>query len=60
MWWNSTTQIVTKLKKSDCEKTQKLKSWQKSKTEIVTKHKKQTVSKIKDLGCDKNQKHKLS
>ena len=32
--------MVTKLKNSNCDKTQKLKLWQNSKTQIVTKLKK--------------------
>ena len=41
---------ITKLKNSNCDKTQKLKLWQNSKTWIVTK--------LKKSNCDKNQKLK--
>ena len=37
LWPTSKTQIVTKPKNSNCDKTQKRKLWQKSKTLIVTK-----------------------
>ena len=53
MWWNSKTQIVMKLKNSNCDETQNLKVWWNSKTPIVTKlqlwqnSKTQNVSKIK-------------
>ena len=46
-WQNSKPQIVTKLKNSNCDKTQKLKLWQKPKTQIVIK--------IKSLNVNKNQ-----
>ena len=36
MWQNSKTQIVTKIKKINCDKTQKLKILPNSKTQIVT------------------------
>ena len=36
LWQNLKTQIVAKLKKSNCDKTQKLKLWSHSKTTIVT------------------------
>ena len=48
---NSKTQIVTKLKNSNCGKTQKLKFWQNSKIQIVTK--------LKNTNCNKTQKIKL-
>ena len=38
------TDIVTKLKNSNCDKTQKLKLWTNSKTQIVTK--------LKNQNCD--------
>ena len=53
MWQNSKKQIVTKIKNSNCDKTQKLKLWTNSKTQIVTKLKK------KETNCDKTQKLKL-
>ena len=36
MWQNSKNQIVTKLKSSNCGKTQTIKLWQNPKTQIVT------------------------
>ena len=40
---------MTKLKNSNCDKTQKLKFWQNSKTQIVTKLKKHFFNKIQKL-----------
>ena len=37
LWQNSKTQIVTKLKNSNCDKIQKILWWQNSNTQIVTK-----------------------
>ena len=48
MWWNWNTQVVTKLKNSNSDKTQELKMWR---TQIVTK--------LKNSKCDKTQKFKL-
>ena len=45
------TQFATKLKNSNCDKTQKFKLQQKSKTQIVTK--------LKNLNRDNTQKLKL-
>ena len=68
LWKDSTTQIVTKLKNSNCEKTknsncditQKLKVWQKK---IVTKQKisncDMILMKLKSTNYDKTQKLKL-
>ena len=64
------TQIVTELKNSNCDQTQKLKLWQNSKTETETKHKnfkwdktqklkKKVVTKLKTQKCDKTQTQKL-
>ena len=50
-WWNSKTQVVMKLKNSNCDETQKLKLWWNSKTHIVIK--------LNNSNCDKTQKHKL-
>ena len=53
----SKTQIVTKFKNSNCDKTQKLKWWQNSKTQIVTKLKNSNVTKLKlwqNSSCEKN------
>ena len=50
MWQNSGTTIVTKLKNSNCDKTQKLKLWQLQmgkKTQKVTKLKNSNVTKLK-------------
>ena len=47
LWQNSKTPIVTKIKKSNYDKTQKLELWQKSKTQIATK--------VKNSNCDKTQ-----
>ena len=48
MWQNSKIQIVTKLKTSNCDQTQKLKLGKtKSKTQIVTILKTQIVTKLK-------------
>ena len=70
LWQNSITEILTKLKNSNCDenfdKNQKLKLWQKSKTQIVTKlknlnfynSKTQIVTKLKKLNCDKTKKLK--
>ena len=44
---NQKNQIVTKLKKSNCDKTQNLKLWQNLKTQILTKLK---------TPCDKTKK----
>ena len=64
-------QIVTKLKHSNCDKTQKLKLWQNSITKIVTKQKKSNSNpncdktphsdcdKSKNTNCDKNQKNQI-
>ena len=72
VWQNSKTKIVTKLKnsnsdqtqklklwrffgiklkKSICDKIQKIKYWQNSKTQIATK-KNQIVTKLKNSNCD--------
>ena len=48
---NLKTQIVTKIKNSNCDKTQKLKLWQNSKTQIATK--------LENLNCDKTKKSEL-
>ena len=48
---NLKTQIVAKLKNSNCDQTQKHKLWQDSKTQILTK--------FKNSNCDKTQKFKL-
>ena len=44
MWQNLKTQIVKKLKNSNCDKTEK--------TKIVTKLKNQIVTKLKNSNCD--------
>ena len=75
MGQNSKTQIGTKLKNLNCDKTQKLKFCkiqkfklgQNSKTQIVTKlknsncvnSKTEIVTKLKNSSCDKTQKLKL-
>ena len=51
MWQKSKTQIVTKLKDSNCDKTQKLKWSPNSKTKFVTK--------LKNSNCHKTQLLKL-
>ena len=64
MWWNSKTQIVMKLKNSNCDETQKLqfwqtpkfKLWQNSNTQIVTI---QILKLRKKLDFDKMQNLKL-
>ena len=56
------TQIVTKLKNSNCDKTQKLKFWQNSKTETETEHNIfmvipcRNVTKFINSNCDKAKK----
>ena len=59
---------MTKLKKSNCDKTQKLKLWQTLTTQIVTKLKNmklwqnpnpQIVTKLNNSNCDKTQKLKF-
>ena len=57
MWKNSKTQILTKLKKSNCDKTKK-KLWQNSKIQIGKKIKleKQMVTKLIKSNCDQFQK----
>ena len=55
---NLKTHIVTKLKPSNCDKTQNLKFWQYSKTQIGTK-KTQIITKLKALNCDKSPKKLL-
>ena len=58
---------MTKLKNTNCDKTQKIKLLQKSKAQIVTKlknsmwrnFKTQIVTKLKNSNCDKTQKIKL-
>ena len=50
-------QIVTKLKKSNCDKSQNSNFDKNSKTQIVTKLKKnQIVTKLKKSNCNKTQK----
>ena len=44
MWQNSKTQIVTKLKNSNCVRTQKLKVWQNLKRELWQNSKTQIVT----------------
>ena len=51
VWHNSNTQIVTKLKNSNFDKTQKLKLGQNSKIRIVTK--------LKNSNCDKTLKTQI-
>ena len=51
MWWNTKTQIVTKLENSNFDENQKLKMWWNSKTQIVMK--------IYNSNCDDIQKLKL-
>ena len=46
---NSNTQIVMKLKNSNCDETQKLKLWKNSKTQIVIKLKNSKVTKLKKI-----------
>ena len=53
------TQIVTKLKNSNCDKTQNL-NFDNSKTQMDTKvKKKQILTKVKNSNCDNIQKLKL-
>ena len=60
---NSKTQIVTKIKNSNCEKTQnsncdktkKPKLWQHSQTQIVLKHKKHKLWQFKSSNYNKSQ-----
>ena len=69
MWLNSKTQIVTKLKNTNCDQNKKkFKLWQNSKTQIVTKLKNSNydktkknpiVTKLKKSNCDPTQKIKL-
>ena len=47
MWQKSKTKNVTKLKNSNCNKTQELKLWQNSKTQLKKKKKTQIVTKFK-------------
>ena len=49
------TEIVTKLKNLNCDKTQKLILWQNSKTQIGTKLKTEIVNKLKNSNCDSTQ-----
>ena len=58
LWQNSKTQNVTSFKDSNCDKTQKLKMWQKFKSQNVTKKIKMWW-KSKKLKCDKTQKLKM-
>ena len=65
-WQNSKTQIFTKLKISNCDKTQivrekKFKNIKCDKTQIVTKleNSKYDKKKLKNLNCDNTQKLKL-
>ena len=54
--------MVTKLRNSNCDKTQKLKLWQNSNTQIVTKvenSETEIVTKLKNSNCDKTQKLKF-
>ena len=53
------TQIATKLRKSGCDKTQKLRLWQNSKTSIVIKLKTLTIHKTKNSSSDKTKKNQL-
>ena len=46
-WQNSKTQILAKIRNSDCYKTQKLKLWQNLKTQIATKPKNWNSNKLK-------------
>ena len=48
MWWNS-----------KCDKTKKLKAWQKSKTQNVTKVENSKYEKIKTLKCEKTEELKM-
>ena len=55
--WNNLYQIVTKIKDSNFDKTQKTQIVTKlKKTQIVTKLKNSIVTKLKNLNCDKTQK----
>ena len=59
MGQNSEIQIMTKLKNSNCCKTQKLKLGQNSKLKLWPNSKTQIVTKQKKSNCDKTQKLKL-
>ena len=48
MWWNPKTHIAMKVKKLNCDETQKLKLWWYSKTKIVMKPKTHIVMKLKN------------
>ena len=47
-WLSSKTQMMTKFKNTNCDKTQTLKIWQNSKTQILMK--------LKNSNCDETQK----
>ena len=59
MWQNSKSQIVTKLKNSNCDRTQKLKLWPNSKLKLGKNPNTQIVQKVKNANGDKTQKVKL-
>ena len=51
------TQIVTKLKNSNCDKTQKLKLWQNPKIQVLTKLKNSNCDTTKNSNCDNTKKN---
>ena len=59
MWQNSKTQIVTKLKKENCDKTQNLNCDKTQKLKLRQNLKTQIVTKLKYLNCDKTKKNPL-